>query len=369
MKKIISLLSFALLAGCHSEKNNEDLNALLKKESELQKQILEVQNKIKALKKDTLQPIMVSVEKLTPEIFKSYLTFQGKVDADDNIAVSSEMPGTVTKIYVKPGDYVKAGEILAETDSRSIQESIQALKSNLDFVTELYEKQKKLWDQKIGTEVQYLQVKAQKENLEKTLASLQQQLRMTKIISPIDGTVDAVDIKVGQLVAPGMPAIRVVNFNSLKVKADIPENYIAQIQQANPVQIILPDTQDTILAKVGYVGRTINNISRTFNLEVYVGNNTKLHPNQIAILKINNYTSPRPVITVPINYIQKDDKGNDYAYVVANNKAQKVMVRTGRKSNDRVEILEGLKEGDLIIKSGVDIQQNSPVIIQDNSML
>lgn len=369
MKKIISILSIAVIAGCNSEKNNEDLNTLLKKESELQKQLLEVQNKIKALRKDTIQPIIVSVEKLKPEIFKSYLTFQGKVDADDNIAVSSEMPGTVTKIYVKPGDYVKAGEILAETDSRSIQESIQALKSNLDFVTELYEKQKKLWEQKIGTEVQYLQTKSQKENLEKTLASLQQQLRMTKIISPIDGTVDAVDIKVGQLVAPGMPAIRVINFNSLKIKADIPENYISQIQQGNPVTIILPDTQDSISAKVTYVSRTINNASRTFNLEIHIGNNNKLHPNQMAIIKINNYTSSKPVITLPVNYIQKDNNGNEYVYIVENNKAKKVIIKTGKKSNEKAEVISGLKENDLVIQAGVDIQDNTPVIIQNNSIL
>jgi RND family efflux transporter MFP subunit len=210
MKKSLSIISVILIAGCNSSKK-DDLSSLLKQEAELKKQLSEVEAKIKSLKKDTINPILVSVIDLKPEIFKSYLTFQGKVDADDNVAVSSEMPGTVTKIYVKVGDNVKAGQVLAETDSRTIQQSIQALQSNLEFVNELYEKQKKLWEQKIGTEVQYLQVKSQKENLEKTLASLQEQLRMTKIISPIDGTVDAVDIKLGQMVAPGMPAIRVIN--------------------------------------------------------------------------------------------------------------------------------------------------------------
>ncbi len=369
MKKPIYLISLVFIAGCSSKKNDEDLNVLLKKQSELQKQLLEVQKKIKSLKKDTIQPVIVSVEKLTSQIFKSYLTFQGKIDADDNVAISSEIPGTITKIHVKVGDNVKAGEVLAETDARAIQQSIQALQSNLDFVNELYEKQKKLWEQKIGTEVQYLQTKAQKENLEKTLASLQEQLRMTKIISPIDGTVDALDIKVGQMVAPGMPAIRVVNFNSLKLKADVPENYISQIQQGNPVKIILPDIQDSILSKVTYVSRTINNMSRTFNVEVFIGNNNKLHPNQVAIVQINNYTSPKPVIALPVNYIQKDDNGNSYIYVVENNKAKKVFVKTGRISSDKIEIISGLKESDIVIKTGVNIQEGTPVIIQNNSIL
>lgn len=366
MKNKISYLSLIVLASCGNQKQ-EDLNTLLKREAELQKQLAEVQAKIKSLRKDTAQAILVSVQKITPQIFHSYLTLQAKVDADDNISVSSEMPGTITKIYVKPGDEVKAGQILAETDARSIQQSIQALQSNLDFVNELYEKQKKLWEQKIGTEVQYLQVKSQKENLEKTLASLQEQLRMTKIITPIDGTVDAVDIKVGQMVAPGMPAIRVVNFNHLKVKADVPENYISEVKIGNPVKIIAGT--DTIISKVSYVARTINNISRTFNVEVFVGNNTKLHTNQMVVLKINNYTSEKPVIAVPIAYVHTDTDGASFVYVVENNKIKKKIIKTGKMSDEKVEVISGLNENDLLIKAGVNLTENAPVIIQENSVL
>lgn len=368
MKKTISLLSLAFLASCSSQSTDE-LNILLKKEAELQKELSKIQAKIKSLRKDSITPIIVSVQKLTPEIFKAYLTFQGKIDADDNIFVSSEIPGTITKIYVKVGDYVKAGQILAETDARSLQQSIQALQSNLEFVTELYEKQKKLWEQKIGTEVQYLQIKSQKENLEKTLASLQEQLRMSKIISPIDGTVDAVNIKVGQLVAPAIPAIRIINFNQLKVKVDIPENYIAQIHQGNPVKIILPDIQDSIQSKISYVSRTIDNTSRTFNVEIFIGNHPKLHLNQIAIIKINSYTSEKPVIAIPINYIQTDTDGNKYVFIVDNNQVKKAYIQTGKISDNKIEILSGLKENDYLIKTTVNLKENSPVIIQDNSIL
>lgn len=367
MKKAISVLPLIILASCGGKKQ-EDLNSLLKKEAELQKQLTEIRQQITALKKtNSTEPVLVSVEKLMPQVFKSYLNFQAKVDADDNIALSSEMPGTITKIYVKPGDNVKAGQILAETDARAIQQSIQALQSNLDFVSELYEKQKKLWEQKIGTEVQYLQVKSQKENLEKTLASLQEQLRMSKIISPIDGTVDAVDIKVGQMVAPGIPAIRVINFNHLKVKADIPENYISDIQAGSPVQII--SGTDTIHSKLSYVARTINNISRTFNAEVYVGNHPKLHTNQMVILRINNYTSSKPVIVIPVSYINADNENYKYVYVVENNVCKKRKIQIGKISDDKAEIISGLQENDLLIKSGINLTENVPVVIQNNSVL
>ncbi|MCX7729354.1 MAG: efflux RND transporter periplasmic adaptor subunit [Bacteroidia bacterium] len=367
MKNKISYFALVLLAACGSNKQ-DDLNSLLKKEAELQKQLSEIQTKIKSLRKDSAQPILVSVQKITPQIFKSYLTLQAKVDADDNISLSTEMPGTITKIYVKPGDAVKTGQILAETDSRSLQQSIQALQSNLEFVNELYEKQKKLWEQKVGTEIQYLQTKSQKENLEKTLASLQEQLRMTKIISPIDGTVDAVDIKVGQLVAPGMPAIRVINFNHLKIKADVPENYISECKIGNPVKIILANN-DTLYNKLSYVARTINNITRTFNVEVMVGNNPKLHTNQMVVLKINNYTSEKPVIAVPIAYIHTDPDGSQFVYVVENNKVKKKNIKTGKISEDLAEVLSGLNENELLIKAGVNLTENTPVIIQQNSVL
>lgn len=368
MKKSISYLSLILITSCSSQQEN-NLKTLLKQEAELKKQLAEIESKIQSLRKDSIQPILVSVEKLSANYFNSFLTFQGKIDADDNISVSSEMPGTITKIFVKVGDNVKAGQVLAETDARTILQSIQALQSNLDFVNELYEKQKKLWEQKIGTEVQYLQIKSQKENLEKTLASLQEQLRMTKIISPIDGTVDAIDIKVGQLVAPGMPAIRVINFNKLKAKADVPENYISQIHPNDKVKIILPDNNDSINARITYVSRTINPISRTFNVEIFIGNNPKLHPNQIAILEINNYSSSKPVISIPINYIQTDTDGSKFVYIAENNKVKKVKITVGKFSKDRAEILSGLKENDCLIKTTVSLPEGNPVIIENNSIL
>src|SRR5688572_22850434 len=156
----------------------------------------------------------VEIVPAAPQVFSSYIDVQGKVDAEENVALNAEMPGTVAKINVRLGDAVGAGQVLAELDSKVIQQGIAELQGGLELATTMFEKQKNLWDQKIGTEMQYLQAKNQKESLEKKMATLQEQLKMSKIISPISGIVDAIDIKVGQATMPGMPAIRVVNMNS-----------------------------------------------------------------------------------------------------------------------------------------------------------
>ena len=246
------------------------------------------------------------------------------------------------------------GQVLAETDARALQQSISDLQTNSELVNQLYEKQKNLWDQKIGTEVQYLSAKTQKESMEKKMATLQEQVRMSKVISPINGTVDAIDIKLGQLTAPGMPAIRVINFTNLKLKADLAESYASKVHKGDEVLIKFPDTNDSLIAKVNYVSRAINAMSRTFNVEILLDNKKEYHPNQIAILNINDYVSTKPTLSMPLNYIQKDLKGNHFVLIANNNKAEKRSVILGKEYNGRVEIKEGLAESDLLITSGYD---------------
>jgi RND family efflux transporter MFP subunit len=296
----------------------------------------------------------VDAAPVKPAIFKSYINVQGKVDADENVSLSSEMPGTITKINVKVGDRVTKGQVLAETDARAIQQSLSDLQTNLDLVNQLYEKQKGLWDQKIGTEVQFLQAKTNKESLEKKMGTLQEQVRMSKIISPIDGTVDAVDIKLGQMTAPGMPAIRVINFSNLKVKADLAESYAGRVHKGDEVIIRFPDTKDTIVTTVNYSARAISALNRTFNVEIVLDNKKEFHPNQIAILDINDYKSEKPVVAVPLNYLQKDLKGQNFVLVAEGNKAAKRNVTLGRQYNGMVEITAGLSDTDLLITSGYD---------------
>jgi RND family efflux transporter MFP subunit len=347
-----------VMAACNpatdAEAKKAELEKLKKEETELQIKIASLESEIGAT--DSVQaPITVSLSKLKPEIFKNYIDVQGHVDADENVSLSSEIPGTITKINVRVGDEVSKGQVLAETDARAITQSIADLQTNADLVNQMYTKQKNLWDQKIGTEMQFLQAKTNKESMERKMAALQEQLRMSKIISPIDGTVDAVDIKLGQTVAPGFPAVRVINFNNLKVKADVSENYASKIRKGSPVIVRFPDTKDSLVTTVSFVSRAINYSTRSFTVEVLLNDKKEYHPNMVAKLSINDYQSPQPIITVPVRVIQKDENSALFVYVSDKGKAQKRLVTLGKEYNGKAEIKSGLKESDEIVTAGYDI--------------
>jgi membrane fusion protein, multidrug efflux system len=190
--------------------------------------------------------------------------------------------------------------------------------------------------------------------MERKIATLQEQLKMTKIISPIDGTVDAVDIKLGQLTAPGMPAIRVVNFSNLKIKADLAESYASKVNRGNEVKLTFPDTNDTLTTKVSYSARVINPMSRTFGIEIYLDNKKEYHPNQIVLINVNDYQSEKPEIVIPVKYIQKDVSGQLFVLIADKNKASKRFVKTGREYNGSVEVKDGLSTSDALITFGYD---------------
>ncbi len=364
MKKLffIPTLALAILA-CHSAGNDKkaELEKLKKQESELKSKIQALETELSA-NDSAPKGLAVSVISLKAEMFRNFIDVQGKVDADENVALSSEMPGTITKINVKVGDEVSVGQVLAETDARAISQQISDLQTNADLVTQIYEKQKNLWEQKIGTEVQYLQAKTNKESMSKKMAALQEQLKMTKIISPINGNVDAVDIKLGQIASPGMPSIRVINYSNLKVKADVAETYAAKIQKGADVVVRFPDMNDSIIAKVNFVSRAINLSSRTFNVEVLLDNKKQYHPNMVARLSINDYQSATPVLIVPVNVIQKDENNSFYVFVAEGNKAKKQLVNIGKQYNGKAEIISGLKEGDLLLESGYDLVNEGDLI-------
>lgn len=366
MKKIILISTLAIsMIACN--KGGDDKKAELEK---LKKQELELKAKIVTLEasmneaKDTVPSgIAISVQALKPEIFKNYIDIQGRVDADENVSVSSEIPGTIVKINVKVGDEVSKGQVLAETDARTISQSIADLQVNTDLVNQIYDKQKNLWEQKIGTEVQFLQAKTNKESMEKKMAALQQQLNMTKIVSPISGTIDAVDTKVGMLAAPGMPSIRVINFSNLKVKADVAESYASKIKKGSEVIVRFPDMQDSVLAKVNYVARAINPSTRSFTVEVLLDNQKEYHPNMVARLNINDYQSNIPVIIIPVKTILKDETNASFVYVADGKKAKKQIISLGKEYNGKVEIVSGLKEGDLLVTAGYDVVNEGDEIV------
>jgi membrane fusion protein, multidrug efflux system len=336
-------------------KEEESVTTLKTKQAELKTQLAEVTAKIAKLEGDSTGKFaLVEAKAITPAIFKSYISVQGHVDAEENVTVSSEMPGTITKINVKVGDNVSKGQVLAETDARAIQETIAEIQTNLNTATLVYEKSKNLWDQKIGTEVQFLGYKNTKEGLESRLATYKEQLRMSKIISPIDGVVDAVDIKLGQATAPGAPAVRVINFSNLKLKADLAESFASKVHKGDEVMIKFPDSNDTLTSTIYYSSRAISALNRTFGVEILLNGKGEYHPNQIANISINDYKSATPVISIPLSYVQKDLKGGRYVLVAEGKKAVKRSVVLGKEYNGSAEIKEGLTDKDLLITEGYD---------------
>lgn len=364
MKKIFFIPGLALIMiACNSGTDKKtELENLKKQESELKSKIAILEAELNEGKDSIPSGISVSVVSLKSEIFKNYIDIQGRVDADENIGVSTEIPGTITKINVNVGDNVHKGDILAETDARVINQSIADLQVNTDLVNLIYEKQKNLWEQKIGTEVQLLQAKTNKESMEKKMALLQQQLIMTKIISPINGTVDAVDIKVGQLAAPGMPAIRVINFSNLKVKAEVAESYASKIKKGTEVIVRFPDTQDSVITEVNFVSRAISNNTRSFSVEVLLDESKEYHPNMVAKLNINDYKSSQPVIVISVKAIQKDETNAPFVYVAEGNIAKKRIITIGKEYKGKAEITNGLIDGDKLITAGYDVLNEGDMI-------
>lgn len=354
------------LSACGAKKDNKArLEDLRSQEAKIKSEIALLEAEI--AKEGGAQSVQkakyVGITILKPQIFHTYIDVQGRVDTDENIAVSSQMPGTVTRIFVKVGEHVSKGDILAETDARAIQQGIAELQTNMDLTNTLYEKQKNLWDQKIGTEVQFLQARTQKESLEKRLASLQEQLKMTRIVSPIDGTVDEVNVKLGSAVAPGVPAIRVVNLDNLKVKADLAEAYATKVKAGDKVFVFLPDSQDSLEAQIDYSAKTISALNRTFGVEVQLNNAKDYRPNMVAKLKINNYSSSKPVLVVPVGTIQTDELGNKFVLTNKNNKATKQLVVKGKEYNGYAEILSGLLENDQLISLGYEAVNDGDALV------
>lgn len=351
---IFGLLS--LIIACKSSDEGDkkaQLEKLKQQQSELITQIAKLEAEVALTDTTASENEKVSNVVVSPIVlstFKNYVEVQGKVDADENTSVSSEMGGMVTKINVKVGDEVRKGQILAETDGKVYLQGIAEIQNGLELATTLYEKQKNLWDQKIGTEVQFLSAKNQKESLEKKMATLQQQLAMTQIKSPINGIVDAVDIKIGQTAFPGMPSIRVLNFENLTVKAEVPETFASKIKKGNAVDVIFIDDHDTIHTQISYASRVISAMNRSFEVQINLDRSKEYHPNTITVLHIVDYIKENAIV-IPVNTIQKAEEG-DFVFISENNKARKVRVKSGHIYNGNAEILSGLKVGDKIIVKG-----------------
>jgi len=353
---IASITLFSCSRPSELDKKKSELATLKTQEKQLKDKIKKLEEEIVKLdtSKKAIENLEIALMPVKSELFKTYIDIQGRVEADENVSISTQSPGIITRINVKPGDVVSKGQVLAETDISALGQQIADLETNYALAKQAFTKQQNLWKQNIGTEMQFLQAKTQKESLEKKMALMQEQVRMSKIIAPISGTVDAVNIKIAQMVAPGMAAISIVNYNSLKVKADMAESYSAKVKSGNPVKIYFPDINDSIMGKINYAARAINPMTRTFAVEILLPAGSKFHPNMVAKLKINDYQSPKPVLLVPVKYIQKDNN-ELYVLVEENMVAVKKTISINREYNGIAEVVSGLSEGDKIITEGYDL--------------
>ena len=248
--------------------------------------------------------------------FDHYIRVQGKLDGDQNVAVFAEAPGTVSAKYADVGHRVVKGQVLAQIDDQQYRSQLEGLETQYKFASDMFDKQKRLWDQKIGSEVQYLQSKTTKESLEMQIASLKQQIEKFKIKSPIDGTIEECNIKVGGVVSPDprLAAYRVVEFKNLKVTAEVSEAYSARVQKGDKLIVLFPDVNKQVEAEVSFVSKYINPVNRTFHDRNKNNKQfTDLKANMIAIIQINDYHSDNSIL-VPMNVIQTDNTGS-YVYV------------------------------------------------------
>jgi RND family efflux transporter MFP subunit len=360
MRNILLLtISAFLLISCGGENKGDkqsQLEALYKEHASLNEKIKKLEKEIatEGGAKKNQRAYLVKLSEVQPVPFVHYLDIYGKVDAEENVVVSAQMPGTVSKIMVKAGQRVSRGQIMAILDDGPIVSGIEELKTGIAFARDLYEKQAKLWEQKIGTEIQYLSAKNQKEALEKKLVTLQEQLDMTRVKSPIDGTVDEVYMKTGQSTAPGAPGIRVLNLGTLKAVAEVAETYASKVKTGNDVTVRFPDLGRDVNSKISYSAKNINPLNRTFNVEVSLASDEEFHPNMLAILKIADYKKESALI-VPVNVVQNSEIGQYVMLAVQKNgkwMAEKRTVKVGQSYGDKSEILEGLQPGDKVITAG-----------------
>ncbi len=358
MKKLsVLLMAATIIAGCGEPDKKTQLADLKKEYATLSSQIKELESQIAA--EDTGAAVatgrMVATEILKRSTFRHFVEVQGRIDADENVGVTARSMGVIVKVNVVAGQEVRKGQTLAELDNQLGLQGIDELKTQLEMATTAYEKQKSLWDQKIGTEMQYLGAKTNKEALEKRLATTREQLDMMRIESPIDGVVDAVNVKVGQAVAPGIPAFQVVNLSSLKVKGEVPEKYAAHVKTGSEVVLNFPDLKKEVSAKASYSAKVINPMSRTFTVEVDLKEaNADYHPNMIAVLKVVDYKADSAIV-VPTDVVQHSET-ESFVFVAQKEKGattvKKKVVEVGESYNGSTEILKGLTTGDVIITKG-----------------
>lgn len=356
MKTYVLILSSLLLVlACGQPQDKKQTLADLKKEAkEIQSRIAALEKELGTQVKESKQVIPVAVSPMAAQEFKHYVEAQGTVMAENTVLVSPQTGGIILNLPVVAGQQVSKGQLIASLDNSILKESVEEVKHQLSLAKTLFEKQKALWDQQIGTEVQYINAKANKEALEKRLVTLQAQLSTSKVTAPISGTIELVRQKVGEMAAPGVPIVQIVNLSKLKVGAKVADTYVSSVRQGDPILVKFPDLNKELKANISLVSKMVNPLSRTFDVEARIPVSSDLKPNQLAVLSIND-VSKKNVLVIEENLVQKTEKGN-LVYVAVTQGGKKLakakMIGLGLSYQGKVEVTQGLEVGDLLITQG-----------------
>ena len=373
MKSYYAIALVSLLAACSQEKKPNDAQGKRDELTQLKSQQTELTTKIKALEAEVakLDPKKaeetrvkeVKVAPLSASTFRHFVELQGTIDAKNNVQVTPKSGGVITAVYVKEGDQVRAGQAIAKVDDQILRESMAELKTQLSLMNTIYEKQASLWKQQIGTEVQYLQARNNKESLERRLSTLNAQLNQATVTTPISGVVDQVNIKIGQSAMPGVGLVRVVNLSQLKAVAKVSDTYSGSVRKGDAITVDFPDINKKLNSHISFVATTVDPLSRTFTIEAPLPSDNALKPNMLARIKINDKTQGNAIV-INENLIQDTENGK-LVYVAVSEGGKKVAkaktVKTGQSYGGQIEVTQGLQSGDQIVTAGyqdlVDGQQ------------
>ena len=374
MKHIITLSFLAiLLASCNGDKKNtvekvlekNDLKEIRTKRAELvtaqdaiHSKIKLLDDRIKTLDKTQNTPLITTFE-AKEEVFNHVLELQGNVTTKNLLIITPEYNGILTNVYVKEGQRVSKGQVLAKIDDGGLSQQLAQYKIQSDLAKTTFERQKRLWDQKIGSEIQFLQAQSSYQSQQEAINQIQQQLNKTTVRAPFSGTIDDVITEKGSVVGAGQtPLMQIVNLDNMYIETDVPESYVSSVIKGKNVNVEFAVLGKTIDTKVRQAGDVINPANRTFKVEIGVPNKDKsIKPNLTARLKINDYTNEKAIL-VPQSIISENAEGEQYVYIVSDKKennegtVNKVIIKTGKTQGDVIEVLDGIPNGAELILEG-----------------
>lgn len=356
------LIALIILSACGKPAN--DLDEKKKELESARNELISLREKIGNLEKEiiVLDPefarnnnaILISTWQLEAKPFEHYVEVRGAVESRKNVSLSPTTGGKIEKVWVVEGQQVTAGQVLVSLESNILHNTVSELKTSLELANTVYEKQKKLWEQKIGSEIQYLQAKNNKESIEGKLATVNAQLDQMTIKAPFSGAIDRVDALVGEMAAPGMSLVRMVNPNDMYIKTDLSEGFIGKLKPNDKVEVYFPAFDKKVKSNILSIGQVINPENRTFRVETSFNSEVPAKPNQVVVISVRDYVNPK-VFAVPTKLIQRDNEGT-FVFVTEQKDnllvARKVYVKPGLSYNGVTEVLEGLKGDEKVVNEG-----------------